>query len=243
MKAKDSWLEWTTIAIVMILDIYLLNSFIGVNKYSSNKNNGSTANYIEVETKEDETSEIIVNNNDDNLNSDATKEESKKLLNSVVESLQNNLNKKEEIIEPEPIPEPDPIVYEGKTLNELAEMLEKSLNSILSGKGNLIASYSLEKGVDPVMATAIMLHETGCKWNCSYISTNCNNVGGQKGTGCGSYRYFNTLDEGIMGFIDNLSINYVSYGLTTPDLINPKYAEDPNWSAKVNKYMTNIKAQ
>lgn len=236
MKAKDSWLEWTTIAIVMILDIYLLNSFINVNKYESKKDNSSTPNYMEVETKEDNSSEIVSSGNEE-----TTKEKSKELLNNIVESIQNNLSvdKKEELQEPEP----EPIVYEGKTLNELTAMLEKSLNSILSGKGNLIATYSLEKGVDPVMATAIMLHETGCKWNCSYISTNCNNVGGQKGTGCGSYRYYNSLDEGIMGFIDNLSINYISYGLTTPDLINPKYAEDPNWSAKVNKYITNIKAQ
>lgn len=236
MKAKDSWLEWTTIAIVMILDIYLLNSFINVNKYESKKDNSSTPNYMEVETKEDNSSEIVSSGNEE-----TTKEQSKELLNNIVESIQNNLSvdKKEELQEPEP----EPIVYEGKTLNELTAMLEKSLNSILSGKGNLIATYSLEKGVDPVMATAIMLHETGCKWNCSYISTNCNNVGGQKGTGCGSYRYYNSLDEGIMGFIDNLSINYISYGLTTPDLINPKYAEDPNWSAKVNKYITNIKAQ
>lgn len=238
MKAKDSWLEWTTIAIVMILDIYLLNSVIGVNKYSSNKSNDSTANYMEVETKADDNSEIISSSNDE-----TTKEDGTKLLNNIVESLQNSLNKNEKEEIPEPIPEVEPIVYEGKTLNELSEMLEKSLKSILSGKGNLIASYSLEKGVDPVMATAIMLHETGCTWNCSYISTNCNNVGGQKGSGCGSYRYFNSLDEGIMGFIDNLSINYISYGLTTPDLINPKYAEDPTWSAKVNKYIANIKAQ
>ncbi len=231
MKAKDSWLEWITIAIVMVLDVYLLNGFIGVNKYSSSKSNDSTANYMEVETKEDDSSEIISSGNEDNSNLETLEIDNQSLLN------------KEEIIKTESIEEVEPVVYEGKTLSELVEMLEKSLNSILSGKGNLIASYSLEKGVDPVMATAIMLHETGCKWNCSYISTNCNNVGGQKGTGCGSYRYFNTLDEGIMGFIDNLSNNYINYGLTTPDLINPKYAEDPAWSAKVNKYIADIKAQ
>lgn len=236
MKAKDSWLEWTTIAIVMILDIYLLNSFIKVNKYESKKDNGSTANYMEVETKEDNNSEIVNNGNEENSES----KENQDIVSTTIENLQENL-----IIETDENIENlvEPVVYEGKTLNELVEMLEKSLKSILSGKGYLIATYSLEKGVDPVMATAIMLHETGCTWNCSYLSTTCNNVGGQKGSGCGSYRYFNSLDEGIMGFIDNLSINYISYGLTTPDLINPKYAEDPNWSAKVNKYITNIKAQ
>ena len=135
------------------------------------------------------------------------------------------------------------IVYDGKTLDELVNKINKSLNSTISNKGDLIVSYSLEKGVDPYMATAIMLHETGCKWNCSRLVRECNNVGGQKGKGCGSYGYFNSLDEGIKAFIDNLERNYISYGLTTPEQINPKYAEDPKWSKKVNKYIEEIKAQ
>lgn len=88
-----------------------------------------------------------------------------------------------------------------------------------------------------------MLLETGCKWTCSGLVQKCNNVGGQKGTGCGSYAYFNSLDEGIMAFIDNLNRNYISYGLTTPEEINPKYAEDTNWSKNVNKYIEIIRAQ
>ena len=144
---------------------------------------------------------------------------------------------KEEIIEE------NPIVYDGKTLEELTQTINNSLNSTISNKGYLIASYSLEKGVDPYMATAIMLHETGCKWNCSRLVRECNNVGGQKGKGCGSYSYFNSLDEGIKAFIDNLERNYISYGLTTPEQINPKYAEDRTWYKKVNKYIEEIKAQ
>lgn len=150
---------------------------------------------------------------------------------------------KEEIIETEVVIEENPIVYDNKTLDELSETLNKSLSSTIIGKGYLIASYSLEKGVDPYMATAIILQETGCKWECSRLVRECNNVGGQKGSGCGNYSYFNSLDEGIMAFIDNLSINYVSQGLTTPEQINPKYAEDQNWSKNVNKYIENIKAQ
>ena len=153
------------------------------------------------------------------------------------------LENKEEIIETEVVIEENPIVYDNKTLDELSETLNKSLNSIITGKGYLIASYSLEKGVDPYMATAIILQETGCKWECSRLVRECNNVGGQKGSGCGSYSYFNSLDEGIMAFIDNLSINYISQGLTTPEQINPKYAEDQNWSKNVNKYIENIRAQ
>ena len=59
------------------------------------------------------------------------------------------------------------IVYDGMTLNELAEKLDKSLNSAVEGKGYIFAKYSIEIGVDPYLAVAVMLHETGCKWNCS----------------------------------------------------------------------------
>lgn len=135
------------------------------------------------------------------------------------------------------------IVYDGLTLDELTNKLNKSLNSTIAGKGDLIASYSLEKGVDPYMAEAIILQETGCKWDCSYLVKSCNNVGGQKGSGCGGYSYFPSLDEGIKAFIDNLYNNYVSLGLTTPEQINPKYAESTLWAVNVNSYIDIIKAQ
>ena len=51
-----------------------------------------------------------------------------------------------------------------------------------------------------------MLHETGCKYKCSNLVVSCNNVGGQKGSpscGGGSYKYYATLDDGIVGHIEN----------------------------------------
>lgn len=133
------------------------------------------------------------------------------------------------------------IVYDGMTMDELASKLERSLKNELSGKGYLYASYSLEKGVDPYLAVAISLEETGCNWNCSNLVKTCNNVGGMKGSGCGSYGAFSTLDDGIRAFIDNIYRNYVAYGLTTADTMNPKYAENPAWSTNVNNYITRIK--
>lgn len=136
------------------------------------------------------------------------------------------------------------IVYDGLTLTELSNKLEKSLNSDLSGKGKLFASYSLDLGLDPYLAVAIVLQETGCKWDCSQLVKQCNNVGGIKGApGCwgGSYKAFPTLDEGIKGYLDNLYYNYYSKGLTTPELINPIYAESKTWASKVNYYISEIK--
>lgn len=141
--------------------------------------------------------------------------------------------------------ESEQVVYQDMTMSELAEKLNRSLNSTISGQGYLIASYSLEKGVDPYLAVAIMLHETGCKWECSTLVKSCYNVGGQKGNpscGNGSYRRFSSLEEGIKGFIDNLAKNYYAYGLTTPEQMNRKYAGSTTWASKVNAYIEQIKA-
>ena len=140
----------------------------------------------------------------------------------------------------------DPIVYDGLTMNQLAEKLNRSLNSTISGKGYLIASYSLQLGIDPYMATAIILHETGCNGTCSSLVRECNNVGGQKGSpGCGggAYKAYPTLDEGIMGYLDNLYRNYYSHGLTSPETIGPKYAASTTWASQVNNYIALIRSR
>lgn len=92
------------------------------------------------------------------------------------------------------------IVYDGMTMSELTEKLNRSLKSTIAGKGDIFASYSLERGVDPYLAVSIMLLETGCNWSCSSLMRRCNNVGGQKGSpSCdgGSYKSYPSLDEGI----------------------------------------------
>lgn len=135
----------------------------------------------------------------------------------------------------------EPVVYEGMTLNELASKLNRSLKNELTDKGYLYASYSIEKGVDPYLAVAISLEETGCNYNCSSLLKSCNNVGGMKGSGCGAYGAFSSLDDGIRAFIDNIYRNYVAYGLTTADTMNSKYAENPRWKTNVNNYINIIR--
>ena len=137
-------------------------------------------------------------------------------------------------------------VYEGMTIDELAEKLNRNLGTgYIAGKGYLIASQCIEKGVDPYIAVAIMLHETGCKYNCSTLVRTCNNVGGQKGSpGCngGAYKAFATLDDGIIGFINNLHKNYYAKGLNTIETIAPKYAASSAWSSKIRNYVEQIRA-
>ena len=137
------------------------------------------------------------------------------------------------------------IVYDGLTLEELSNKLNRSLNSTISGKGELFARLSVDYGVNPYLAVAIVMHETGCKWECSNLLKTCNNVGGMKGAGgCGGGEYasFPSLDEGIEAYMSNLNRNYFSYGLTTPEAMGPKYAASTTWAAQVRSYMNQIEA-
>lgn len=136
-------------------------------------------------------------------------------------------------------------VYDGMTMEELGEKLNRHLgDDYIAGYGLLLAQLCIEKGVDPYIATAIILHETGCGSKCSNLTRYCNNVGGQKGSpGCngGSFKKFDTLEEGFEGFVNNLSKNYFSQGRTTVETIAPKYCEGNTWAGKINYFVNKIK--
>ena len=97
----------------------------------------------------------------------------------MTEELYNPSVYKEEVVElnlsneEEPTTEavPERIeVYDNLTIEELTDKLNRTLSSDLSGKGESFAKYSIDLGVDPYLAVAIAMHETGCTWNCSYLS-------------------------------------------------------------------------
>lgn len=132
-------------------------------------------------------------------------------------------------------------VYQGMTMEELSAKLNKSLGGILAGHGNTIAEHSLKVGADPYVVTAIMMHETGN--GTSRIANGCYNFGGQKGYGCGAYKRYNSVDEGLTGMIDNLYNNYYAHGLTTVEAIGSRYAESNTWPSMINWYIGQIKAK
>lgn len=139
------------------------------------------------------------------------------------------------------------VVYDGMTLDELASKLNRSLNSTISGQGYTFASNAIQLGIDPYLAVAIVMHETGCKWECSSLLKQCNNVGGMKAGGNGScnggaYASFPSLEEGIRAYMNNLYKNYISQGLTTAEAMGPKYAASTTWASQVNAYIDSIKA-
>lgn len=171
-----------------------------------------------------------------------------KLVNASTENVlkNNNANEILAILDDSLVKEDrDKIVYDDLTLDELANKLDKNLKSTLKGYGMTFAESSIKYGVDPYLALAIVLHETGCSsGTCSTLVKKCNNIGGMKGRGnCSntSYARFKSLDAGIDAFFKNLSTNYYKKGLKTPEAIGKKYAESKNWSKRVRYFMKKIK--
>jgi len=133
------------------------------------------------------------------------------------------------------------IVFDNLTMDELSAKLERSMNSSLKGKGKLFAEYSIKLGLDPYLALAITLHETGCSYSCSWLTKTHYNLGGLKGSN-GKYMSFSSMDEGIKQYLNILYNRYYKKGLTTPELMNPYYAESTTWASNVNNYIRKIKA-
>ncbi|MEE3342952.1 MAG: hypothetical protein VZS44_02560 [Bacilli bacterium] len=239
LKVKLKWLL-SLFCIVSSCTLTFLYLYFEDNKVSSEII--ATSLYKGIEAKEVVQLKEINTSNNNNLDKALKKAEETKDDKDNNEENKNGVEEttveKEEVVV---VKEQPAIVYEGMTLNELASKLDRSLKNELSGKGYLYASYALEKGVDPYLAVAITLEETGCNFNCSTLVKSCNNVGGMKGSGCGMYGYFETLDGGIKAFIDNIYRNYVAYGLTTAETMNPKYAENPSWAHNVNNYINRIR--
>lgn len=138
------------------------------------------------------------------------------------------------------------IIYDGLTLTELTDKLNKSLGSYMTNTGYFFAEFTKDTGIDPYLSVAIVLLETGCKWQCSSLTVNCNNIGGLKGgESCngGSYSKYDSLEEGIDSYLNIIYNNYYLKGMTTAETMASTYAASSTWASKVNAYIDEIKAK
>ena len=111
-----------------------------------------------------------------------------------------------------------------------AEMINKVLQGVLSGKGNLYVSYGEKYDVNPAFAAAISCWESD--YGRSKAAKNQNNVFGMMAPGA-KIMSFSSVEEGIERGIKNLRNTYLNDGLTNAAAIQKRYApvgsgNDPN---------------
>lgn len=182
---------------------------------------------------------VIIKGNVSNDAATSVKKASKNTVDLIQKMKENDvINNAPTLVILEEKEEEKEVLYRGLTRNQVVEKSSKYLNSTLAGTAEFFVDYSIQMGVDPLVAVSIVLQETGCYWNCSYLVNHCNNVGGMMGSN--GYMCFASLEQGIKAYVDNLYYNYVAYGLTTPETMNHKYAEDPLWGQRVNAYIEKI---
>lgn len=129
------------------------------------------------------------------------------------------------------------LTYEGKSVSEIGEILNRTFGGVLAGTGETFARLCLEKGMDPYLLAAISAHETGN--GTSSAARNKYNFGGLM-CSSGLCRY-SSVDEGLVSYVNVVYNNYYSKGLTTAEAMNKKYAASSSWSAKVNSWYNTIK--
>lgn len=100
-----------------------------------------------------------------------------------------------------------------------------------------ICTIAPEYGVDWKLVYAIGYHESG-NYN-SALARNNNNYFGRKASSAG-YASWSTPEEGIRNQFEYIKEHYYNRGLTTPEAINPIYAEDGSWCVAINSVINSL---
>ena len=131
------------------------------------------------------------------------------------------------------------IIFDGLTLTELTNKLNKSLKSNLTNTGYFYADYTRKTGLDPYIAVAITLEETGCSsvYGCASWAVSRNNWGGMIGFS------YTTLNKGLEAHLNNLYYGYWSKGLTNVDSIAHKYnpSNEFEYARKIRNWIEVVK--
>lgn len=138
------------------------------------------------------------------------------------------------------------VEYNGESFENIGKKIEKFLaKTKLEGYGEYIAKYAVSKGVNPYLIGAMIIVNSNCTIQCNAIVERCNNVGDLSGStgGCfgGTYRKYNTMEDGIKDLVDYVLNEFYAKDLKSPSTFYRKYGKNSAWSYKVSRYMERIK--
>ncbi len=140
--------------------------------------------------------------------------------------------------------------YDNEDASVIANKINMYLKTEMENKGEVISKYAIASEVNPYLVAAMILEESRCDSECSFLVKRCNNVGrmyydkdnmGEVACYGGSYQKFDSLDNSIRAYIKYINTNFYSKDLTTPTSIAKEYKRDLRWVFRVNQFMEKIK--
>jgi beta-N-acetylglucosaminidase len=98
-------------------------------------------------------------------------------------------------------------------------------------------------GVNSLFILSVAVQETG--WGWSYLAQERNNLFGicAYDSNTDAATDFESKEQCVMEFADLIASEYFERGLTTPYLINTRYASDESWCTKVESNMSSMMAE
>lgn len=156
-------------------------------------------------------------------------------------------NEKPIVIEDEEEENLDVVVddFNGENIEKISQKLDKYFEeTALAGYGDYITKTAAYKNVNPYLVAGIVLESTSCKYECTPLFNECNNVFMEKGEpGCfgGSYKKYKKIDDSILELTLKIRKGYTDIKEQVPAKMYKDFNKNLTWAFKVEKYMEKLK--
>ncbi len=140
--------------------------------------------------------------------------------------------------------------YEGEDAVKIGHKIDNFLKDKLEGKGEVISKYAINSKLNPYLVASMIIEESGCDSECSFLVNKCNNVAklyynennlAEKSCLGGYYQQFDSVDSSIRSYVRYIKENFYDKELTNLNDIYIVYKKDVRWLFRVNQRMDNIK--
>ncbi len=140
--------------------------------------------------------------------------------------------------------------YQGEDAVKIGHKIDNFLKDKMEGKGEVISKYAINSKLDPYLVASMIIEESGCDSECSFLVDKCNNIGklyynekslGQKACLGGYYQQFDSIEDSVRSYVRYVKENFYDKELTNLNDIYKVYKKDVRWLFRVNERMNNIK--
>ena len=140
--------------------------------------------------------------------------------------------------------------YDSEDAVQIGHKIDNFLKDKMEGKGEVISKYSINSNLNPYLVAAMIIEESSCDSECSFLVKKCNNVAkmyyndeDMTQASClgGYYQKFNSVDDSIKSYVKYVKTNFYDKELTTAGTIANSYNKNVRWVFRVNQKMDAIK--